>query len=74
MLQGKNGRFVKTNNIEFNLPTPYSIIKYSILLFVLLPWIYLTIFKFNIISVLENSFETLFGPHECSCPNQQKEY
>ena len=74
MSKGKNGRFVKTNNIEFNLPTPYSIIKYSILLFVFFPWIYLTIYKFNIISFFENSFETLFAPHEYTCPNQQKEY
>ena len=74
MKRGKNGRFIKHPNIEFNLPTPYGIFKYSILLFIFLPWIYLSIFKFNIISTLENAFDSLFGPRDCSCPSPKNDY
>ena len=73
MKRGKNGRFIRNPNIEINLPTPYGLIKYSILIFVLLPWLYLSIFKFNIVAVLENALNSLFGPSECPCQNKKNE-
>lgn len=64
MKRGKNGRFIRNPNIEINLQTPHGLIKYSILMFILLPWIYLSNFKFNIVSVFENVFNSLLGPNE----------
>lgn len=74
MNRGKNGRFIKNPNIKFDLPTPYGIFKFSLLLVIFLPWIYLTVFKFDIFSALEKTFDLLFGPTQCSCPSQKTPY
>ena len=75
-MRGKNGRFIKNPTIEFAFPTPYAIIKYFTLFFVFLPWIYLMIFKFDIITIFENAFVRLFGPYNFSCktPSQDSDY
>lgn len=75
-MSAKNGRFTKSPTIEFDFPTPNAILKYLTLLIVLLPWIYLTIFKFDAVSIFENAFEKLFGSNNCSCqtPSKNSEY
>lgn len=73
MNRGKNGRFIKNPNIEINLPTPYGLFKYSLILLIFLPWIYLTIFKFDILSVFETAFSGLFG-QRCECPSPKTPY
>ena len=74
MKRAKNGRFMKESNIEIALPAPYSLFKYSILFIVLLPWVYLSLFKFDIISIFQDSSESLFNSNRCTCPNPKKEY
>ena len=66
--------FMKNTNIEITLPTPYSILKYSILLIVLLPWVYLSFFKYDIISIFQNAFDSLFDFNQFTCPNPKNEY
>ena len=76
-MRGKNGRFIKSiknPSIEINFPTPQSLLKYFILLIIFLPWIYLSFFKFDLTSILENAFGKLFGPNDCSCPSPKNEY
>ena len=71
-MRGKNGRFTKNPTVEIDIPTPNAILKYIILFIVFLPWIYLSIFKFDAIANLENVFAKLFGPKECICPTQSQ--
>ena len=40
-----HGRFSKTDTIEFPLPSISFIAKYFLLLIILLPWIYLAIYR-----------------------------
>ena len=70
MNREKNGRFAKKNNIEINIPSIASLVKYSILLILFAPWLYLLI-KFDAKKILENGLSNLFGPGECICPNQK---
>lgn len=66
-MRDKNGRYTKRPNIEIYIPSFYCIIKYLILFFILSPWLY-TLMKFDILSVIENGFDSIFGPkviNEC---------
>ena len=71
MLRDKNGRFAKNTKVEIDIPSLTGILKYLIICFILGPWIYLIIYKFDIKEVIENGFSRLFGPVECTC---QKPY
>ena len=57
MKRDPNGRFIKKNTIEFSIPSPVFLVKYFSILFILLFWIYLAIYKLNIGKIFE---ETLF--------------
>ena len=56
-----NGRFIKKNTIELPIPSLSFLIKYFSLLFILLPWIYLAIYKINIGKIFEKALFYLFG-------------
>ena len=45
MKRDSNGRFIKKNNIDFSIPSPAFLVKYFSILFLLLSWIYLAIYK-----------------------------
>jgi len=73
MQREKNGRF-KRKKIEIELPSLSFLIKYSILIAVLLPWIYFLLFKFDILASIQNGLIILFGPiqESCECPSQSQ--
>ena len=60
-----HGRFSKNNTVEFPLPSISFIAKYCLLLIILLPWIYLAIYRLNIGKLSEEMFYYLFGPNSC---------
>ena len=53
MKRETNGRFIGKNNYEFSILSPAILVKYFSLLFILLPWIYLPIYKLNIGKVFD---------------------
>ena len=57
--------------IEISIPSVSSFLKYLILVFIFLPWAYLSVSKFDLISLTKKSLSFLFGPIncECECPN-----
>ena len=69
-----HGRFSKTDTIEFPLPSISFIAKYFLLLIILLPWIYLAIYRLNIGQLSEEMFYYLFGPNSCENTNSKKPY
>ena len=69
-----HGRFSKTGTIEFPLPSISFISKYFLLLIILLPWIYLAIYRLNIGQLSEEMFYYLFGPNSCENTNSKKPY
>ena len=64
-----HGKFSKTDTIGF----PF-IAKYFLLLIILLPWIYLAIYRLNIGQLSEEMFYYLFGPNSCENTNSKKPY
>ena len=70
MKRDKNGRFKKNPKFEIEFPPPKSIIKYIFILIILLPWIYLMIFKYDIVHMLEIGLSKLFDLEMQEC--QQK--
>ncbi len=72
MKRDPNGRFIKKNTIEFSIPSPVFLVKYFSLLFILLPWIYLAIYKLNIWKVCEETLFFLFG-EPITCENGRTE-
>ena len=69
-----HGRFTKTDIVEFPLPSISFIAKYCFLLIILLPWIYLAIYRLNIGKLPEEMFNYLFGPNYCENANGKKPY
>lgn len=49
----KFGKFIKNNSIEIPIPSINFIIKNAALLLILLPWIYLAFYKFQLINLIE---------------------
>ena len=72
MKRDPNGRFIKKNTIEFSIPSPAFIDKYFSILFILLPWLYLAIYKLNIGKVFEETLFFLFGD-PTTCENGRTE-
>ena len=70
MKRDKNGRFKKNPKLEIEFPSPKSIFKYLFILIILLPWIYLMIFKYDITHLLEIDLSKLFDLEMQEC--QQK--
>ena len=68
-----HGKFSKTDTIEFPLPS-ISYCKIFLLLIILLPWIYLSIYRLNIGQLSEEMFYYLFGPNSCKDANDKKSY
>ena len=65
MNRDSHGRFSKNRSIQFDLPTLSAILKYAFLILIFSPWLYTIIYKFDLISILETSFDLMFGPKEC---------
>ena len=62
-MRDKNGRYAKKpQNIIIYIPSLASLIKFCIMLFIFSPWIYIFIFRFDIMSVIEGTLSYLFGP------------
>ena len=70
MKRDKNGRFQKSPKFEIEFPSPKSIIKNLFILIILLPWIYLMIFKYDVVHMLEIGLSKLFDLELQEC--QQK--
>ena len=60
MKRDGQGRFRKKQIIEINIPALSAIFKYSVLILLLSPWVYLLI-KFDILAILESWMTLLFG-------------
>lgn len=78
MKRDKNGRFLGSKKIEISIPSITSFLKYFILVLIFLPWAYLSISKFDLLSVTKNALTSLFGPIncdcECECPSHNSPY
>ena len=60
MKRDKNGRFSRKDiNIEIPLPSPIGLLKLIIMVFLLLPWLYILICRLNIPIILVQMFELL---------------
>ena len=60
-----HSRFSKNDIVEFPLPSISFFAKYFLLLIILLPWVYLGIYRLNIEKLSEEMFYYLFGPNSC---------
>ena len=69
-----HGRFSKNDTVEFPLPSISFIAKYFLLLTILLPWIYLAIYRLNIGKLSEEMFYYLFSPNSCENSKGKKPY
>ena len=70
-MRDKNGRFAKKTDIIINIPSFFSLIKYFIIIIIFAPWLHLLIFKFDTISIIEDTLSYLFGSNDvtnCKCP------
>lgn len=65
MNRDSHGRFSKNRSIQFDLPTLSAIFKYAFLVIIFSPWIYTIIYKFEIIGLIAETFDIIFGPKEC---------
>ena len=61
-MRDKYGRYIKKQNIVFDIPSLSSLIRYLILIFIFAPWVYIFIYKFEITVVIEEALSFLFGP------------
>ena len=64
MKRDGQGRFRKKQIIEINIPALSTLLKYSVLILLLSPWLYLLI-KFDVLSILESGMSMLFG-NQCT--------
>lgn len=62
MKRDKNGRFQKKSHIEIDIPSLISIIKYSLIILIFSPWIYMIFYKFDGIGFLKLILTSMFGP------------
>lgn len=67
MKRDKNGRFLGAKKIEITIPSIASFLKYLVLIFIFLPWAYLSISKLDLISLTKKLLASLFGPINCEC-------
>ena len=74
MHREKNGRFKKNPKLEIEFPSIKSMIKYLFIFIVLLPWIYLMVFKFDLMEFIEEYLSSIFGSKECECPKPKTPY
>ena len=78
MKRDKNGRFLSNKKIEITIPSIGTFLKYSIMILIFLPWVYLSISKLDLISVIQKALASLFGPIDCECdcecPSQKNPY
>ena len=44
------------------------------MLIVFLPWIYLMVFKYDIMQFIEDKLSSIFGEKECECPKTKTPY
>ena len=68
MQREKNGRFKKNPKLEIEFPSVKSLIKYLFIFIVLLPLIYLMVFRYDIMQIIEENLSLIFGSKECVCP------
>lgn len=62
-MRDKNGRYAKkSQNIIIDIPSPASLVKLAIIIFIFSPWIYIFLFKYDLLKVIEEIFLYLFGP------------
>ena len=72
-MRDKNGRYIKKQNIVFDIPSLSTLIRYLILVFIFAPWAYIFLYKFEISTVIEEALSFLFGPKiinknsDCNC-------
>ena len=78
MKRDKNGRFLTNKKIEIIIPSIGTFLKYFIMMLIFLPWVYLSISKLDLISVIQKALTSLFGPIDCECdcecPSQKTPY
>ena len=78
MKRDKNGRFLSNRKIEIIIPSIGTFLKYFIIMLIFLPWVYLSISKLYLISVIQKEFASLFGPidceYDCECPSRKIPY
>ena len=74
MQREKNGRFKKNPKLEIEFPSVKSLIKYLFIFIVLLPWIYLMVFRYDIMQIFEENLSLIFGSKECVCPKPKTPY
>ncbi|KWW26393.1 MAG: hypothetical protein AUK63_2646 [bacterium P3] len=68
-MRDKNGRYIKKQqNIIIDMPSISSLIKYSIIIFIFAPWIYILVYKFDLFSIIEEVLSYLFGPKIIGSP------
>lgn len=60
-MRDKKGRFSKVDKLEIQVPSLFLLFKYSIVFLVLLPWIYILAFRFEILKTVEDLMEYLFS-------------
>ena len=62
-MRDKNGRYAKNSqNIIIDIPSPASLVKLAIIIFIFSPWIYIFLFKYDLLKVIEEIFLYLFWP------------
>ena len=69
-----HGRFSKNDTVEFPLPSISFFTKYFLLLILLLPWIYLVLYRLNIGKLPEEMFYYLLWPNSCENAKGKKPY
>ena len=59
-MRDKRGRFSKVDKLEIPIPSIGVVLKYAILLFLLLPWLYIITFRFEFFRMIGEIMEYLF--------------
>ena len=72
-MRDKNGRYIKKEqNIIIGMPSISNLLKYLIIIFIFTPWLYIFIYKFDLLSILEEALRYLFGPIKIESPSCNK--
>ena len=72
-MRDKNGRYIKKEqNIIIVMPSISNLLKYLIIIFIFTPWLYIFIYKFDLLSILEEDLRYLFGPIIIESPGCNK--
>ena len=67
-MRGKSGRFISQKSLEIQIPSFSLLLKYVSLFFIILPWIYIMVYKYEIGSIFEEKLSIIFGPSSFDCP------